>query len=361
MEGIFSEILTPVSAARREAFGGPIEEAFRILAPSGWALVLPSGVWGGGDDPYRYKLAFSRNPRPLAPLPAPPLFSHLLIGGEAALVDLVLSAPTLHLAPADPKRISEFLTPPGVRPDIRLLWSVGAQGLIPLASSEDRRRALRAVQDAPSGFALVAGAGPGFSPVVAVPSYKRSILWTIGGISFGDFHTAVTACDWLLRMNASGNACLYSTRDLGPLGLPSLTLDQLPTRFGPRRGPPIPADILGTLATATRVDLSNEDTVTDLRALLQAPMLQELVVDGIAWLDIDTIVELRTLRSLSMRDTWVEDLSFLENLPALKHLVIDVPPVQGWEELSRLFRLRRIDVPPDVPLPKSMIGRRASF
>lgn len=371
MARIYVEELTPTSLARRHSLGGAVAEAVRADPPKEWAPERPGRLVTPGEDPFRTRLAYSSRPRPLGPLPSPPIWSHLLyaepspFAHDEDLRGLLVAAPDLYVAFRGLRAARDLLVRLQSPADGPAVSRILGTGLVRVDDPAARLRVLRAVPEAPDDYALVSAPAPAFltfaRPDRQHERYGRlaeGVLWGLSTFPFARLHASFLACEWLLRSNAAGSACLYSVHDLRSRfsGARATSLEALSAARGPRTGPPIPPEIVATLSTAERVDLSGSD-VTDLRTLLQAQSLRHLMVDDLPWLDVDTIAELRELRSLSMRGTWVEDLSFLEDLPHLERLSIDVAPVQGWSELERLPHLRHLDLPEGAELPEEVLAR----
>lgn len=345
----YIEVFTPMSMLRRRELCPALADPFQVATPPGWRLRPPPNTHGEPDRPVPPLLNFSQRPRPLAPLPFPPLRLHLLLDAPAAIQRLLREEPALYLAyEVSLREWAEFGrslgAPPGLSRRI---------GLVRL----DPERALAMLGQPELGrFALVGAPSPAFFARAGEPNQPEGPLCGVLGcrlrapLAFEAMHGLLSHCAWLLHTRA-GVGFLYSAedqRDLFP-ELPLVGFEALPG--GRADGPPIDPALLEGAPRA--LDLSWQE-VTDLRALLRAPQLEALNVDGLRRLDIDTLRQLRGLRQLSMAQIWVEDLSFLEELPALEALTLSVEPAQGWGELLRLPRLRRLDLW-DEPLPDEVL------
>lgn len=341
-------------------------DPFQVSPPPGWELVPPRVHLGDPDHPRTLPFQRSIRPRPLGPLPDPLIHLHLLVAepsplvGYDALARLALETEDLYLAFDIELR---FWMPMRevlgmlVRKDREAPGPFQRFGVVRLGDESARRGALHllARPEAEAGrFALVAAPRPAFFDLVGAPPYPEGPLASLlcrrlprrSELPYTDLHHMVRSCQWLLRANTAGLVFLYSTDDLRasfPDARP-VALEALPGARQERDGPPLDAAVLAALPTARQLDLS-EQNAADLRPLLDAPALEELEIDAYEGvLDLETLSRLRHLRSLSMVSVWVEDLSFLEDLPDLERLSITVQPAQGWSELLRLRRLRYLDL-----------------
>lgn len=309
-------------------------------------------------------LAFSRLPRPLAPLPSPPIFGHYLGGPTSpfthfdALATFVAEPRQLWLVYQAGIRETQVLRellglPPGYRSP-----GPGAgsrAGVYPLDSPEVRHRVLRAMAP-PQRYlrlALAAESSADFLERAGATPEDHARPSLFSGCTWDALHSLVQSAQWVLMANGASNACIYAA------GCVRQAFPEVPVAApAPWRGPPgepFPPEMIRGLRAATRVDLDERD-VTDLSPLLAAPRLVELLVDGLRWLDTDTISRLHRLRALSMRGAWVEDLAFLEALPELSCLAISDPPLQGWKEFARLRHLRWLCLDNRQHLPEEVMA-----